>query len=302
MARTTLRAQLDRVRRRVEERIDQGWALVRRRIQPPLAVEAFDGDVRFAVVTVNFSTSRWLALMLLTLGEQRGLDRVRRVVVVDNASRDDGRNLPRALAAHGARVSVIENRLWLSHGRGMRSGLRRLDALERALPAHERTNVVLFVDTDVVFRDETTLERLATLFATQGVAAAGELRHGLYPVPEAQASFLAVRRDHLARHDVAPWVDHGAPAYWLQRSLWRAGLSIADFPSNRGGFVLHRGRSGVAAAQRHHPRRSYGSASHEPHFMAIAGGAEIWSAIESRWAPLLADEPALVAHLATRFG
>ena len=48
---------------------------------------------------------------------------------------------------------------------------------------------------------------------------AGELRHNLYPYPEAQASFFAVRRDCYARSDIDPIVHHGAPAYFMQRSI-----------------------------------------------------------------------------------
>lgn len=283
------------MRRGIEQRIDQAWALTRKRLAPPSSVPPFDGDARFAIVTVNFSTTRYLKLMLLTLSEQTALERVRRIVVVDNASRDGGAKFVRALASSVPRISVVENRLWLSHARGVRAGLRKLDTIDA------ESNVVMFLDTDVVFRDPTTLERLTTLFTRGNAAAAGELRHGLYPYPEAQASFLLVRRDVLGRADVAPWVDHGAPSYWLQRSLWRAGLNIADFPSNQGGYVLHRGRSGVAAAARYRPRGSYASTPGNPHFMGVPNGPAIWAEIETRWGRLLEDEAELLAHLGRCF-
>ncbi len=298
-----LRAQLDRVRRHVEERLDQAWSIARHRLGPrPLSVP-FEGEPRFAVVTVNYSTTRYLKLMLATLGEQTERARIVRIVVVDNGSRDGGIGFERALASRVGRVSLVENRHWLSHARGVRSGLRRLDALERSLPEHRRANVVVFVDTDVVFRDPTTLACVADRLKAPKVAAAGELRRGVYPHPEAQASFLVVRRDCLARPDVAPWVNHGAPAYWLQRSLWRAGLVIADFPSNAGGFVLHRGRSGVAAAARYRPRAAYASVPDvAPHYMGVADGAAIWAAVERQWSALVDDDGRALEHLALRFG
>lgn len=298
-----LRVQIDRARRRIGERLDQAWALSRRRLGPASPEPPFDGDARFAIVTVNYSTTRLLALMLLTLGEQRALDRVRRVVIVDNASRDGGPPMLRTLAARARRIALVENRVWLSHARGMRRGLRALDALDAEQPASDRANVLLFVDTDVIFRDPAALEVLARTIEG-GAAAAGELRRGLHPYPEAQASFLAVRRDAYARPDVAPWVDHGAPAYWLQESLWRAGLEIADFPSNHGGFVLHRGRAGVAAAHAFRPASAYASVGDRaPHFMGVPDGARIWAETEARWAALLAPDAreALIERLASRF-
>ncbi len=210
------------MRRRLEELGDQTWALAEARLKARPPVATFDGDVRFAVVTVNFSTTRFLKLMLLTLAEQTGLRQLKRVVVVDNASQDGGLPFMRRLAARVPLVELVENRFLLSHARGMRLGFKRLDALDRDRPEAERANVLLSCDTDVIFRRRDTLEVLAKCFDAADVAAAGELRTGLYPYAEAQASFLAVRRDISARRDIAPWVNHGAPAYWLQRSLWSA--------------------------------------------------------------------------------
>lgn len=90
---------------------------------------------------------------------------------------------------------------------------------------------------------------MAKVFVEEGAALAGELRKHLYPYPEAQASFVAVRRDCYSRKDIVPWVNHGSPAYWMQRSIWRAELPVVNFPSNHGKYILHRGRSGVAAAR-----------------------------------------------------
>jgi hypothetical protein len=280
-----LRARLDQVRRRLEEVSDQTWATARWKLGRRGRSQPFDGDPRFAIVTVNFSTTRFLKLLLLTLTEQTELALVQRIVIVDNASRDGGAAFGRALAARVPRVHLVENRRFTTHAHGMRLGLRALDAIDPS------PNIVLSCDTDVIFRRPDALTDLARVFVETGAAAAGELRTGLYPYPEAQASFLAVRRDIYARADIAPWVNHGAPAYWLQRSIWKAGLTIAHFPSNEGGYVLHRGRSGVAAAGELSPWSSYARVEdREPHYMGIADGAKIWRETEERWAELLRPE------------
>lgn len=152
-------------------------------------------------------------------------------------------------------------------------------------------NILLFCDTDVVFRNPGTLRAVADRFQNGEVAFVGELRRGLFPWPEAQASFLAVRRDWAERRSTAPWVDHGSPAYWLQKTIWQQGGKGDDFPSNHGGYILHRGRSGVAAAQtylrRHHLRHvPYNNA----HFMGVPGGQQMWQQIDDHWSHLLEDE------------
>jgi hypothetical protein len=267
-------------------------------------VVPFDGDPRLALITVNFSTTRYLKLMLCTLAEQSELWFVQRILIVDNHSRDGGAPFLRALAACAPRVHVVERRHFLSHAAGMRAGLRSLGRLEHGLSPDERAGLIVFCDPDVVFRKESTLLDLSATVIRNGAAFAGEARGASSSGhPDVQASFFAVRRDALARRDVQPLVNHGSPAYAMQATLLHAGLRIVDFPSNHGGYVLHRGRTAVAAATTYRTGPYAGVANRQAHFMGVTDGARIWVGIEERWAPLLTPdaEPALLDHLVKRF-
>ena len=245
------------------------------------------------------STTRYLKLMLLTLVEQRGLDGLTQVVVVDNGSRDGGRQFLGTLAREVPRVALVRHRSFLNHARGLRAGERALDPT---------ANVVLFCDPDVVWRNAETLHDLTAAMLAHDAVVAGEARGRAdagQSNPDIQASFLAVRRDVLHRRDVRPPVNHGSPTRWLQGDVVRAGLPVVHFPSNHGGYVLHRGRTAVAATREFTPRRSYATArSRTAHFMQVPDGAAIWDAIETRHADLLTPEaePVLIAMLAERLG
>ena len=164
--------------------------------------------------------------------------------------------------------------------------------------------MVLFCDTDVVLRHPQALAAVTEAVAETGAALVGEVRARANAEPDIQASFFAVRRDVLGRHDVAPLVHDGAPAYRLQRSIWAAGLPVVNLPTNHGGLILHRGRAGVEAAARYRPRHEYARVSASPHFMGVPGGAQIWAEAEARWAHLLDPEAEdeLVARLVDRLG
>jgi Glycosyl transferase family 2 len=283
---------------------DQGATLARWKLGGKQAAPApFDGTVRFGLITVNFSTTTYLKLMLLTLVEQRELSRISRIVLVDNDSRDGGKRFCRRLASACPKVHTVKNRFWVNHARGLRSGVAALARVEEGTPAAARSNVLLVCDTDIIFRNADTLRDLAHTLEASGAAFCGELRHGLYEYPEAQASFFALRRDAYQRPDVAPFVHHGAPAYWTQRSLWKARLPVTDFPSNRDGYILHRGRSGVAATREYRRHDAYATArNHQPHFMGVADGEAIWAAAEARHADMLIPEreSALIGFLSSR--
>jgi hypothetical protein len=290
-------------RRHAEQLVDQAWALTLRRVGPPQAVAAYDGDPRVALVTVNRSTTRYLKLMLLTLAEQDAVDVLHRIVVVDNRSRDGGTAFLEDLAAAVPMVELVRNRHFLNHARGIRSGLAALERTERHDQHSPPTNMVLFTDPDVVFRDRSALVSVVSTLTVEDGAFAGELRRATSKYPDVQASFLLVRRDWLADRRVRPWVNHGSPSLWLQESIWDAGATVVDFPSNRGGFVLHRGRAAVGATREFTPRASYATAPMTPSYMGVPDGARIWEDIERRWASWLVPErdADVVERLAERF-
>ncbi|ESQ14190.1 MAG TPA: hypothetical protein DDY14_04685 [Chromatiaceae bacterium] len=298
--------QAYRARSRSEQLLDQAYAKTTRALFGGGLSVPYDGDTRFALLSVNYSTTGYLKLMLLTLAEQNGLDRIRSIIVCDNASKDAGLPFLRQLAEAVDRVILVENRWWTNHASGMRSALRALDSMDKKKPAIERANVLLACDPDVLFLRDDTLDILAGIFANSGAAFAGELRRGLCPLPEAQASFLAVRRDWAARRDVSPWVFHGSPAYWMQRDIWQLGGTGEDFQSNQAGFTLHRGRSAVTAATKYAPWSTYGRTPHEhrsPHYMGVPGGRQIWAIRANQFADLLEPEAesALLWRLAESF-
>jgi hypothetical protein len=279
---------LDSIRRHTAMRVDQAWVLGRHhvaRVASRRRPEPFDGTVRIGLITVNFRTTRFLKLLLLTLGEQSAVDLVRRLVIVDNGSDADDVAFLRRLTTVLPRVELVERRHFLDHASGLRAGVRWLTIVDREVDSEERCNVLLLCDTDVAFRSPDALRDLAATVVREDAALVGEWR-GQPDDPDVQASFLAVRRDAYDRRDVVPPVHHGSPTRWMQRSIAATrDLRVADFASNHGGHVLHRGRTSAGAP---------------PHFMGLPDGPRGWAQIESRFAALLAPdaEQALLDHLA----
>lgn len=292
---------LNRLRRRGAQAWDQLTVRAAPRAHAPGPAAPWDGEPRFGLLSVNYHTTRYLKLMLLTLAGQRGVERLLRdVVIVDQASRDGGGPFLRRLAATTDRVTLVPRRRRLHHAIGMRAGLQALDERDATRAPGTRPNLLLFCDPDVLFLRDDVLLRLAEVFRNDpAISHAGELRTHLRPLPEAQASFLAVRRDWAARPGISPWVNHGSPAWWLQRDLLRAGGQAADFRGNEEGLILHRGRSAVQAARRYAPESAYATARQaDSHFMGVEDGAACWAAEEARWAEWLA--PSAEARLIER--
>ena len=275
-------------RRTLAQFADQLTAPLLKRLKPPKTQGSFRAPTRFCLVTVNFSTTYYLKLMLLTLCEQERLSAINQMIIVDNNSRDGGIPFLEQLATISSRFHLLQNTRNCTHANGLRKGISHLERIEQSIDPKDCSNALLVCDTDIVFRNPQTVTDIASLLAKDDTVFAGELRHDVYPYPEAQASFFAVRRDCYARADIAPFVHHGAPAYFMQRSMWKAGLVLAHFPSNSDGYILHRGRSGVAAAGQYHFLNAHSTAKNSsPHFMGVKDGKKIWERIEGRYQKLL---------------
>ena len=297
---------LGAVRRNGAAAVDRVWAPTAKRwSRAPRAPHRPTADPRVALVTVNFSTTTYLKLMLATLAAQEGLDLLTRVVIVDNGSRDDGLPFLRALATAVDRVTVVERHRFPSHAHGMRAGVAALGRAEQGTAEADRATHLLFVDTDVVWRRADALLDLVAVAVAADAALVGEVRtHGPNPRPDIQASLFLVRRDVYDDPAIPPLLNCGSPGYRLQQGVIDHGGTVVDFPTNRGGYTLHRGRTGVVAAAAH-PRHPYARAVvREPHFMGVPDGARVWAGTEAAYATLLgrADEPTLLDLLATRLG
>ncbi len=268
-------------------RADQAVTVGTRRLTRGAPVPHFDGTPRFALLTVNFSTTRYLKLMLLTLAEQRDLSPVARIVIVDHRSRDGGLPFLRELARRVERVHLVERGRLASHARGMRRAVRAVGRSETGVPFNRRANLLLFCDPDVIFLNADTVSDLATAVVQRDAALAGEFR-GEYPDVDVQASLLTVRSDCSSRPDVMPIVHHGSPTRWMQRSIGRAGLPVVNFPSYRSRYVLHRGRSAVEASRELAPLHAYATVEYrQPHFMGVPDGPRLWAETEARFTHLL---------------
>src|SRR5262249_6689204 len=152
--------------------------------------------------------------MFLTLTEQEALSRVRRVVVVDNRSRDGGLPFLRALDRRVDRIHLTGHPHFLNHARGMRSCVATLDLIARAKPRCPAASSLPVCAPDVVFLNPDPPRELGDAGGEETAAFAGELRR---PPPDlaVQASFFVVRRDTYQRRDIAPLVNHGSPALWM---------------------------------------------------------------------------------------
>jgi hypothetical protein len=289
------------VKRRVRRYGD--WARVAwSKRSSPAPCEPFDGQPRVTLLSVSFNTRELTKLMLLSLADQPWASRLGRIVIVDNRSSDGSPTLLEQLS-RTTRIESVLNDGPTSHGFGLRHGVSWVEQSEQGLPAKQRTNLYLIVDTDIIFLRPDTLDACGHDLASPDVGALGELQFDLGE-PYAHPCCLFVRRDALADGRVWPFVDHGAPALWLEQSLRCAGRKVLDFPLRTENHIVHRGRASIAAVNRLGLRDAYASVRDQAHFHGNPQGAQLWAEVEARHAAHLGElnDAACGEYLAAKLG
>ncbi len=294
---------VNKARRRTAQLFDQMCVLICACIRKTSAVEYGKSNRGVVMIVVNFNTLHYLKMMLLSLCGQTAVNRIRAIIIIDNASRDGSCHFLQKLRESGLRIYIVQRRRESSHARNLRKGIQELRKMEKS-GAIEPHDTYLIIDPDVLFLRKETLAEAVNAFERQQAALLGEMRTGNYEIPEAQASFLLIRAHAYHARQTHPFVNHGAPALWLQRSLRSQGFRLCDFPLNKNGYILHRGRSAVERTRRYSKLHAYATVTRaNPHYMGLPDGAAVWRKRENEYAPLLteANERALLAVLENCF-
>lgn len=274
---------LNKFRRRLHQWGDQSQVVIDRVFSKKLSCEPYDGMPRVSLVTVSFNTLDHVKLMLLTLADTLGKQDLKRIVIVDNGSTDGSREF---LARLGAPVAVVHNDGRSTHARGLRVGISYIERKEKEVAADQRTNVYLIVDPDIIFLREDWFEAMTNRILAE-VAIVGELQYDVGE-PYAHPSCLMLRRDCYQDSAIWPFVDHGAPALWLQQSLRKAGYAIFDFPVRSENYVLHVGRGSIAGIKRSVPTSPYATVCDDAHFHGNQRGDALLREARQRFQNLLA--------------
>lgn len=244
-----------RARKEYERALRRPWPAA-----APLPAEA-----RVSVVVVSHETRELTAQLLFSLCRVLGRDRLSRIVVVDNRSRDGSAEMLGALATAGL-IDHLVNRGPRRHGPGLNRGISWLAHPQRA----EQTDLVWVLDSDVVvLRRAVVGEAVAALRAQDAAMVGQEEARGSGEPPLPLNSLLLDPR-RIWRAPIAPFYDHGDPSDELQATAAAQGETLGLFPFRHDCHLVHLGRGTlIGVAQRgetDHPMYRWATERREHHY------------------------------------
>jgi hypothetical protein len=234
---------------------------------------------RVGVVMVSYNTVAVTAQAIYAL-----LRTVRtpgiRLVVVDNASTDGSARLLTALAEAGL-CELIANGEQRYHGPALTQAMDHLAATQTA---DGRVGPVWVLDSDCIVLRPDTLSVGVDVMRSTGAGMVGQWSIDRWNRPGELLGLHCLLLDpaQVWRDPVAPFDDDGSPSQRLQESARQSGISSAELPFTRDGYVVHLGRTTLAALVRDESRSNryfdWAQSHAEPHFMEEPAAPERYAA------------------------
>lgn len=269
-----MRTFMGKIERRIRERTDQAEVAFVRTLSRRRKQSIQRGhSTSSSLIVVNFNTLDHLKLMLATLAEKGSDWNLNNIVIVDNGSTDGSWDFLKLLSSR-TRIYCVRNSGRTSHASGLRFGIKASKQIcDNSQSGPENYFVI---DADILFLRNDLLSRMVQMLNGEQAAVVGELQYDVGE-PYAHPSCMLLHGDSYQDPRVWPFVDHGAPALWLQRSMRRIGMRIVDFPIKKDEYIVHVGRGSLAGIKAFAHRSPYASARvTDPHFHGNPNGEKLW--------------------------
>jgi hypothetical protein len=197
-------------------------------------------EERVGVVMVSSNTIAVTAQAVYALLRTIRTPQVR-LVMVDNASTDGSAQLLAALAEAGV-CELIANSDQRYHGPALTQAMDHLAATQTG---EGRVSAVWVLDSDCIVLRSDTLSAAVELMTNTGAGMVGQWSVDRWHRPGELLGLHCLLLDPVQvwRDPVVPFEEDGSPSRRLQESARQAGVTAAELPFTRGGYVVHLGRT-----------------------------------------------------------
>lgn len=265
---------------------------------PPATSEPPAGVV---IASINYNTKPLIAHLLWSVHRFLG-DTVHSVLIIDNGSTDGSVELLQAVAAAGL-CELIVNRQNRHHGPALSQALSYLAHTQQARQRGRPWIWLLDSDCLIAHADAAT----AAIDAAHAANAAlvGESYWNRWNNDYRFSGFsLLLDPAQVWRPEIGPIPDGGDPIGEFTQACRAHGVSGLSFPFTQEGYLIHVGRSTLAAVrqreERANPHYGWAQDHHEPHFQEVPAAPSRYAALVNEFNELVPTLDAEALILACR--
>lgn len=203
-----------------------------------------------AIVTVNYNTCPLTIQLIWSIYHNLKAGGFATLLVVDNNSSDGSQQYLRSLAREHL-IEYIENKENLYHGPALNQTFDYLSKMQRE-DGIDNIGAIWVLDSDCVVIHPRTLVNATEAMNQTHAALVGQKAVDRWNEGTFGLHSLLIDPAQVWRDPISPFEEYGQPSLYLQESCMKAGLTLSPFNFTSEDYVIHLGRSTLAAVVKKH--------------------------------------------------
>ena len=237
-----------------------------------------------AIVVINYNTKQLIIQLIWSLYNFLKPADFVKLMIVDNDSSDGSQQVLRKLSEEKM-ISYIENKKNLYHGPALNQAF---DALSKAQQDKgSQVNAIWVLDSDCVILKPDTLVVAIKIMNENQAALVGQPVVDKWNNGAFGLHSLLVDPQQIWKDPIAPFEEHGQPSQHLQESRIQARLKVAPFNFTSEDYVIHLGRSTLAAIVNKKEKENryfeWATKNSVPHFAGEPNAKENYEAFQKKF-------------------
>lgn len=232
------------------------------------------------IVIVNYNTRDLLTLLLFSIFNNLGIDRISKIIIVDNDSQDGSKVLLENLNANPL-IEVISNRSQQYHGPALNQGIALLNKLRKKV---NQFRYIWILDSDVVILKKNILKDAIDFMVNKNAAVIGQFQYDNSNLGDPHVSSILIDPAKVWNRQIHPFTNNGMPSVLFYKDIRKHEMKICDFPFRSNNYLLHIGRGTLMQIFKNQEKNNqhfqWANTHHDNHFHGNKKGGEIIQEIQ----------------------
>lgn len=232
------------------------------------------------IVIVNYNTRDLLTILLFSIFKNLSIDRISKIIIVDNNSQDGSKILLKNLN-NNPLIKVVNNRNQQYHGPALNQGIALLNKIRKR---EKPFRFIWILDSDVIILKKNILKDAIDFMINKNAAVIGQFQYDHSNLGDPHVSSILIDPEKVWNRQIHPFTNNGMPTVLFYKDIRKHEMKIYDFPFRSNNYILHIGRGTLMQIFKNQEKINqhfqWSNTHNDYHFHGTKKGGEIMQQIQ----------------------